>query len=482
MNPGGYGKWLLFTPIYSCSGAFRSLTALAGRSAISLGVCRPIGATRIKKGGATAMNSISKWAAALALLSGAAYGQAPSTNDTSDANGNTGMGSHALVHFTTGGYNTASGFEALNANTTGSYNSASGDAALGSNTTGSNNTATGHEALLHNATGNNSTAVGYQALWSDISLGNNTAVGAGALYSNSSGGNNNAVGAEALRLNTTGNHNNAFGTIALLFNTSGVGNNALGNGALESNSTGSENTAVGDGALLNSNASNNSALGAAALSANTSGQGNTAAGFDALYSNTTGSNNIAVGYQAGYNVTTSNNIDIGNSGLASDNGAIRIGTGGSQKALFIAGISNSKITGSAVYVTAGGRLGVLASSERYKTAIEPMGSNTAKLEQLRPVTFHLKTEPKGALQYGLIAEEVAKVYPELVIRDEKGRIQGVRYDELAPMLLNEVQKQAAEINELKQQQKAFVEMKKQLTDVQAALAKLQSKDPIVAQR
>ena len=104
----------------------------------------------------------------------------------------------------------------------------------------------------------------------------------------------------------------------------------------------------------------------------------------------------------------------------------------------IAGIESSKVTGSAVYVTTTGRLGVLASSERYKTAIEPMGANTAKLSQLRPVTFKLKTDAEGTRQYGLIAEEVDRVYPELVIRDEAGKVQGIRYDELAPMLLNEI--------------------------------------------
>jgi len=146
-----------------------------------------------------------------------------------------------------------------------------------------------------------------------------------------------------------------------------------------------------------------------------------------------------------------------------------------------------------VYVTAGGRLGVLASSERYKTAIEPMGSKTAKLEQLRPVAFHLKSDPKGALQYGLIAEEVAKVYPELVIRNEKGRIEGVRYDELAPMLLNEVQVQAAEIrdlnsqavaqaNQLKSTQQQVAELNDLKQELRAALLKLQAKDQLVAQR
>ena len=122
-----------------------------------------------------------------------------------------------------------------------------------------------------------------------------------------------------------------------------------------------------------------------------------------------------------------------------------------------------------------------------------MGANTVKLGQLRPVTFHLKTDPKGALQYGLIAEEVAKVYPELVIRNDKGRIDGVRYDELAPMLLNELQQQATEIRALKEQlvtqssqlrstQQQVTELQDLKQELHAALAKLQSKDALVAQR
>jgi Chaperone of endosialidase len=106
----------------------------------------------------------------------------------------------------------------------------------------------------------------------------------------------------------------------------------------------------------------------------------------------------------------------------------------------------------------------------------------SKLAQLRPVTFHYKTNPNGALQYGLIAEEVANVYPDLVIRSDSGRIDGVRYDELAPLLLNEVQRQAAEIRDLKQQQKTVGDMQKQLAEMHAALLKLQAKDEFVAQR
>jgi hypothetical protein len=203
--------------------------------------------------------------------------------------------------------------------------------------------------------------------------------------------------------------------------------------------------------------------------------------------NTTGSNNIAEGYQAGYNLTTgSNDIDIGNVGVAGEDNTIRIGTKGTHKATVIAGIISSKITGSAVYVTTTGRLGVLASSERFKTAIAPMGSDTAKLGQLRPVTFHLKTDPQGALQYGLIAEEVAKVYPELVIRNESGRIDGVRYDELAPMLLNEAQRQqqkiaaqAAEIGDLKKQ---VAELNNLKQEMRSALTELKSKGQLVAKR
>jgi hypothetical protein len=254
-----------------------------------------------------------------------------------------------------------------------------------------------------------------------------------------------------------GSNNTASGAFALFSNTTGIDNTASGDGALFSNTTGNTNTASGDGALFY----------------NTTGSNNTVSGENALETNTTGSNNIAVGFQAGLALTTgSYNIDIGNVGVAGESNVIRIGTRGTQKATVIAGISASQVTGSAVYVTTAGRLGVLASSERYKTAIAPIGDSTEKLRQLRPVSFHLKADPKGAVQYGLIAEEVAKVYPELVIRNEAGRIEGVRYDELAPMLLNEAQQQAAEIRDLKQQ----------VAVMAAALQKVQAKDELITQR
>jgi hypothetical protein len=323
------------------------------------------------------------------------------------------------------------------------------------------NTAMGTNALLNvnlEEAGCHNTASGEDTLYSDTSGSYNTATGFSSLFSNTTGNNNTAAGYESLYFNSTGSDNTASSYQALYTNTTGSYNTASGYQALYSNTTGSYNSASGVGTLQN---------------------------------NTIGSNNIAEGYQAGYNLTTgSNNIDIGNVGVAAESDVIRIGTKGIQKAAFVAGIYNHPLTGNVVVVDSAGRLGVQAvSSERFKTAIEPMGSNTARLGQLRPVTFHLKTDPKGALQYGLIAEEVAKVYPELVIRDQKGRIDGVRYDELAPMLLNEAQKQQqknaaqdAEIHALKQQVAELKDLKQQMAVMSAALQKLESKDEFIAQR
>jgi polyhydroxyalkanoate synthesis regulator phasin len=338
-----------------------------------------------------------------------------------------------------------------------------------------------------NALGIGNTAVGYYALQANnptggtsISGGYNTALGFFALGNNTIGGDNTAIGVGALRNNVSGYDNTATGYRTLYNLTSGHYNTANGYGALYSLQSGGTNTATGIGALYKL----------------TTGGNNTATGANALLLSTTGSGNIALGYDAGNKVTTgSSNIEIGNEGEATDgvaanHGVIRIGTAGSQKKAFIAGIENSQITGSAVYVTTAGQLGVLASSERYKTAIEPMGANTARLGQLRPVTFKLKTDVEGTVQYGLIAEEVDKVYPELVIRNNEGKIQGVRYDELAPMLLNEMQSelqkqqqvnadQTAKIASLEQQVAKVNKLQQRLD---AVLQQLKAKDELVAQR
>ena len=281
--------------------------------------------------------------------------------------------------------------------------------------------------------------------------------------------------------NTTADDNNAMGYVAMFSNTTGTLNNAVGNFALYYNTTGNNNNAVGYAALYH----------------NTTGSNNSAQGFYALQNNTVGSNNIAIGQFAGDNITSGgSNIDIGSRGVTGDVGAIRIGDSSAQSSAYIAGVSSAKVTGSAVYVTSTGQLGVMASSERYKTAIKPMGSASEKLQQLRPVTFRLKSDPRGVTQFGLIAEEVAKVYPELVIRDGAGTIEGVRYEELAPMLLNVVQQQQQKLADQarrllhlqNEQHKMTIEklqlhdMKEQLAQVQVALALLQTKDTRVAQR
>jgi hypothetical protein len=253
--------------------------------------------------------------------------------------------------------------------------------------------------------------------------------------------------------NDTGSLNSAFGTNVMFSNTSGATNSAFGANSLYANTSGSNNTAFGSTALFsNTIGKGNAAQGVNSLYSNTTGLRNVGIGNNALYANTTGSYNIGVGFEGGYNVTSgSNNIEIGAPGTADDNGTIQIGVQGTQTKTTIAGIYGTLVAGSAVYVNANGQLGTQGSSERFKTDIAAMPDVSGKLEQLRPVTFRYKADPDGARQYGLIAEEVAKVYPELVIRDGSGRIQGVHYEELAPILLREVQRQSAEMRALERQ-------------------------------
>jgi hypothetical protein len=407
---------------------------------------------------------------------------------------NTLYGTGALAGLTSGNANSAFGYQALAADGPGTGNTAVGYLTLLSNT-GNCNTALGGLALNANTTGANNTAIGFQALTGYTGLTYDD--GSNGNFGMSNGSNNTAVGASALYYNGAGSGNSAFGVSALLKNGTGLDNTAIGTAAMQGEhsgtlpgiptNNGSYNTAVGYQALYTYiSATDNTAVGMSALYNNAFGNVNTAVGYEALF-NGTGSNNIAIGNQAGYSVTTgNNNIHIMHPGEPTDSGVTRIGIPNVQTETYISGIVNTKLTGSAVYITSLGRLGVLASSERYKTGIAPIGTSTEKLQQLRPVSFHLKTDPKGPVQYGLIAEEVNKVYPELVVRDEAGKIQGVHYEELGPMLLNEVQRQTAEIRDLKQQQKDLEQQVAELIDLKqemrAALLKLQSKDQFVAQR
>jgi hypothetical protein len=347
--------------------------------------------------------------------------------------------------------------------------------------TGASDAATARSNLGAAASGANTDIVSLKGA-SDGSW--NTAVGGSALAANTTGYYNTATGEAALYFNTTGTGNTATGTQALYLNTTGTANTAAGYQALDANTTGTGNTAAGYYALPgNTTGHSNTATGAQALYANTTGYNNTAEGFDALYSNTTGSNNIALGFGAGANLTTGNNtIDIGNLGVAAEANTIRIGN--TQTATYIAGISGAtSSSGVAVYVNSSGQLGTTTSSARFKEDIEDMGDRTNGILKLRPVRFRYKKDidPSGLEQYGLVAEEVAKVYPDLVVYDQNGEPQTVRYHFVNAMLLNEVQKQARriaaqerEINALREQVRQTAEQARQIEALTARLEQLET--------
>jgi Chaperone of endosialidase len=292
---------------------------------------------------------------------------------------------------------------------------------------------------------------------------------------------NTVLGDDAL-LNNFGSANTAIGFNALLINTDGTDNTAIGDSALFNND-GSFNTATGSFAhYFNTTGSFNTATGLSALQSNTTGDGSTAIGTFALAFNTTGSGNIALGLGAGFSLTTGdNNIDIGNGGVAGESNTIRIGTQGTQTATFIAGIRGVPISGgTAVGVNSNGQLGQRASSARFKEAIQPMDKASEAIFSLQPVTFRYKKalDPKALPQFGLVAEEVAKVNPDLVFADEQGKPFTVRYEEVNAMLLNEFLKehrkgleQDATIRQLKtelaQQQKEIKALSAQIQKVSA---------------
>ena len=336
-----------------------------------------------------------------------------------------------------GGYqngNTAEGTAALYRLTTGSANTAVGNAALFGNSTGNQNTAVGYFSLFRN-TGDNNTAVGYGALANNSIGYHNTAVGWGALLQNTTGRANVAAGSEALYSNTTGHGNTAYGIRALYFNASGYFNTAIGNSALRDNTTGYGNLAVGN----------------LALALNTSGYDNTAIGNDALrlLDGTTDGFNLALGSRAGANlVNGSHNVYLSNEGQNFESNTMRIG--GYQTAkTFVAGIRGvTLVNGLPVVIGPSGQLGTQPSSRRLKTDIEAMDNASQAILALKPVTFRYKADAAGIRQFGLIAEDVAAVNSDLVVRDDDGEIYTVRYDAVNGMLLNEFLKEHAKVEQL----------------------------------
>ena len=417
----------------------------------------------------------------VALVLGCCFALSPAPNafgvspapDGGYAGNNTAEGSQALFYLTSGIDNTGLGFQALYHNTTGNFNTAVGFRSIINNRTGGNNTATGVQALFSNTAGSNNTALGVNTLYSNTTGVENTACGVSALYSNTIGIKNTATGYTALADNTTGVRNTADGEGALLSNTTGDHNTATGHQALANNTAGPNNTADGQLALqFNTIGDRNVAVGRAALQTNTEGAANTAIGTEALVSNTTGRNNITLGHAAGLNLTTgSNNIDIGNNGVAAESNTIRIGTGATQTATFIAGINLVAIAGNSVVVAADHRLGVATSSARFKNEIKPMNKASEAILALKPVTFRYKKEidPDGIPQFGLVAEEVEKVNPDLVSRDAEGQPYTVRYEAVNAMLLNEFLKTHRTVQE---QQKEIDALKTELKEQRALIQKV----------
>ena len=313
------------------------------------------------------------------------------------------------------------------------------------------NTAEGSSALLHLNGGTYNTALGWASLGFNVTGNLNTAVGAGSLLLNTADGNT-ATGVGALLSNTTGTYNTANGLYALFTNTDGHDNTATGDYTLYNNTIGSDNTACGR----------------IALDANINGDGNAAYGNEALDGNTSGSNNTAIGNLAGKALTTGdNNIDIGYNvvGIAGESNTIRIGDTNINTTI-IRGISGQTIpSGATVIVASNGQLGTMTSSERFKQGIKPMDKASEAILALKPVTFRYKKEidPAGTSQFGLVAEEVEKVNPDLVVRNEMGKPYTVRYEQINAMLLNEFLKEHRKVEEqqskIESQTAAIVELK-----------------------
>ena len=379
-------------------------------------------------------NSSVVLATALVAVVGIAYAAQPPHVVVSDASGNTAMGTQALLNLSSGVQNTAAGYSALQSNTTGSYNTAAGTYALVSNTEGSANTGAGY----------------------------------GTLYSNTTGFNNTAAGFYALDYNTTGFDNTASGYEALLSNTDGNANTASGSYALRYNTTGRNNVAIGRSALLD---------------------------------NTTGRNNIAIGWYAGRRTDGNDNILIAHKGVTGESQTMRLGVKGTAGVAgsgitrtFIAGIRGvtTGAAGAAVLIDSKGQLGTISSSREVKENIQPMGTVSERLLALRPVTFQYKqanddgSKPK---QFGLIAEDVAEAFPELVVYNEDRKPETVAYHLLPALMLNELQKEhqsnqqhAEQLAHLQSQvasqatQLAEVTaLKQQLAEVKELLAALQSR-------
>ena len=407
-------------------------------------------------------------------------------NFTMTGTDNSGFGANALSIVTTGAQNTAIGSSAMNNNATGSnsvavgwnaYSSGDYNVIIGSDSgnNGSYDIAIGYEALYSDETGSN-IAIGHQAMQNSTGASYDTAVGYQALQNDQSGFNT-AVGYQALNENISGTYNAAFGAYAMEDNISGTFNTASGYGALGDNTIGSVNTAHGALALLDNTEGNantalgfiamednttgnaNTAIGLGALLRNTTGNANTAIGIRALDHNITGNGNVAIGAHSGTDlITGNNNIYIAAEGAPAESGTLRFGTDLIHVDTYIQGIYGVAVSsGLGVQIDLNGHLGTMPSTRSLKKNIADMDVDSEGVYQLRPVTFSYRSDSNNTKEYGLIAEEVMEVFPSLVAPDRDGNPYSVRYQVLPMLLLNEVQKHQAIIEELAERVAALEE-------------------------
>jgi len=379
---------------------------------------------------------------------------------------NTAEGQDALLslNVNTGTFNTAVGWFSLKSNVEGQFNTAVGAGALFANT-GGGNTAIGAAALFSNTVGTDSTAIGFLALFLNITGFDNTANGTGALFSNTEGAGNTATGYFALERNTIGSDNTADGVAALWFNATGAANSVIGFDSLALNTTGNNNTAIGLSALFNNGPGNaNTAVGFHALEVKSTGDNNTAMGTFALTNSMTGSNNIALGAGAGSNIhTASDTICIGAAGIDATDGCY-IGH------VFEEPLNPDNLP---MAIDVNGKLGTPTSSRRFKDDITPMDKASEAILALQPVRFRYTKDfdPIGTAQFGLIAEDVAKVNPDLVVRDKEGKPYSVRYDQVNAMLLNEFLKERKKVEA---QEETIAQLKSDTTKQETATIELRS--------
>ncbi len=277
-------------------------------------------------------------------------------------------------------------------------------------------------------------------------------------------GGNTAEGQTALLSLTGGTYNTAVGFVSLRSNTEGVNNTATGAGALFASTTGAHNCAFGFGALLlNTIGMQNTAVGTTALLNNAEGVNNTAIGVRALKDNTTGSSNTAIGYDAGLNITGDGNVCIGDNAF---------GEAGVNNTTWIRNVYASGAGARAVYVNSDNKIGTLSSSRRYKDEIRPMEKASEVILSVRPVSFRYKKEvdPTRSLSFGLIAEEVAEVDPDLVTPDRDGKPETVRYEAVNAMLLNEFLKEHRKVQE---QNRKIQEQHATITELKSTVAQQQ---------